>query len=275
MGRQLIQYRLIGQAANQIIQHWTGLIIADKSGLQYSPCRDFIADKHSKPVKWTGEPLFELKPSAGRVLAGNPHVVDALQYIDFDQVCDGKKPIAVRQLYAQTFSLFRDYKDHIRDDWFHIPKHRYVETDEDAVYIHARRTDYCEYHPDFVDPSNQGAATTIDEFAECLKCFPDAKRIVVCTDDPRDEFLQEFRQFGLPWEIHGRQWDEDFLLMASCRNLLISQSTFSWLAGFLGRPEKIVCPCFPGSFWHKGLTDIRYPNLYVDDEGDRWEWVSQ
>jgi len=259
--------------ANQAIQYLLAKIIADKTGLAYTPPPDFV-DKRGSPVKWTNEPVFTMKPSPGRILCGNPHVIDTLQCVNLDLI-DGTKPVHVKQCYFQIYGQFRDYKRRIRKDWLFIPSRRYVRTDPDAVYIHARRTDYCEYHPDFIDPRNQGAATTLEEYAVCLERFPDARKIVVVTDDPTDEYLQGFGQFGLPWEISGRAWDQDFLLLASCRNLIISQSTFSWLAAFLGRSDKIVCPCFPGSFWHRGLTDNRYPNLFVDDDPPGiWEWVT-
>jgi hypothetical protein len=69
--------------------------------------------------------------------------------------------------------------------------------------------------------------------------------------------------------------------MASARKLLMSQSTFSWWAGWLGRAERIVCPLFAPSHWHFGSKlygppdpgALDFPNLIVDDE-PRWEFVS-
>ncbi len=97
----------------------------------------------------------------------------------------------------------------------------------------------------------------------------------IVTDDPGDPFHQGFATFGLPVEIHSGKWDEDFLLLASCRQMIMSNSTYSWWAGFLGRAEQIVYPLAQGTCWSQG-ADARgsdrqeYPNLYVDDESGRW-----
>jgi hypothetical protein len=134
------------------------------------------------------------------------------------------------------------------------------------------------------NPNNPNAhclASSIDEYRSCLSHFPDAKRLVIVTDDPNDPFHREFDQLGLPWTISGLTWDQDFLLLASCRWMIMSQSTYSWWAGFLGRAERIVCPLFPGTHWHLGKDLIGapvthdVPNLIVDDEPGRWIWVSQ
>ena len=164
----------------------------------------------------------------------------------------------------------------IRNDWLRLQT-PFVKTDPDAVYVHIRRQDYC-------PPRNTreaGIATTLDELAQCLTYFPDAKRMVVCTDATRDPWHQELHKIGMPWSMSGGAWDQDLLVLLSCDNLLMCQSTYSWWAGFLGRAQRIVCPLSPNTLWWYGKqsgsppTQGDYPNLIVDDEPERWIWVNE
>jgi hypothetical protein len=176
--------------------------------------------------------------------------------------------------YYQRYELFQPWKGRIRQDWLRIEL-PFVDTAPDAVYIHVRRTDYVGGNP-----TVQGCATSLDEFARCLQEFPDAKRLIIATDHPKDPFHRQFTRLGLPYTISGLPWDKDFLLLASCRWMIMSESTYSWWAAFLGRAERIACPVFPRSFWRYGLNlkgpaSPDYVNLFVDDEPGRWLWVTE
>ena len=76
-------------------------------------------------------------------------------------------------------------------------------------------------------------------------------------------------------EVVSEAWDQDFLTLASCRKLIISNSTFSWWAGFLGKSARVVCPLFAGTLWDKGRTSRDELNLVVDDDPPgRWTFVT-
>ncbi len=117
--------------------------------------------------------------------------------------------------------------------------------------------------------------------------FPEAKRAVIVSDDYKDRFLNEVADLvasRLEWVEAARgTWDADWLTLASCKNLIMSQSTYSWWAAFLGRCQKIVCPVFPSTFWGKGYRLIGppkdgrdFPNLEVtDDPGKEWIWLHE
>ena len=266
-----VSVRFMGQIGNQLFQYCLGHILAEQTGQCYRPPRVWL-NKQGRPVKWTDEPLFPLKEHPGKPAIGPSQQFSVMHWIDFAAV-DANKPVAFTHGYYQRYELFRAYKNDIRNDWLNLDA-PFVPTDQDAVYIHVRRTDYTDGNP-----SIQGLSTTIDEFSECLGHFPDAKRMVIVTDDPNDQFHQQFGKLGLPWTISGLEWDRDFMLLASCRWMVMSQSTYSWWAGFLGRAERIVCPMSEGTFWRHGLglygpAAPDYPNLYVDDEPERWIWAT-
>ena len=84
---------------------------------------------------------------------------------------------------------------------------------------------------------------------------------------------------NMPVTINGGRWDEDFLVLASCRNLIISQSTYSWWSAFLGksnpaRPRRIACCVWPGTMWAAGIDDRRFPHLFVEKDDRLWLWVT-
>lgn len=257
----------MGQVGNQMFDYAMGKVIAERTGLRYKPPPRWL-DKRGRPLRWTNTPLFLPVESPGDTAHGQSQNLSVTHWIDLDEL-DPTRPIVLSHGYYQRYELFRPYKDRIRNEWLKIQP-PFVTTLTDAVYIHVRRTDYVDGNPEI-----QGLSTTIDEYAKCLEHFPDAKQLVIVTDNPRDPFHKQFDKIGLPWAVSGLNWDEDFMLLASCKWMIMSQSTYSWWAGFLGRAETIVCPMGPGTFWHHGIglygpADPDYPNLYVDDEPERW-----
>lgn len=226
--------------------------------------------------------MIVLDPSAG-----TPRSTGRKLTLQFDHWCDlsgideSVRQVNVLHCYAQRYELLQPYKEQIRHDWLRL-RVPYVETDPTAVYMHVRRTDYVPGVDNPNQPERHCLAATLDDYAACLKEFPEARRLIVATDDPRDPFMDRLKTLGLPVDILGGRWDTDFLALASARWLIMPQSTYSWWAGFLGRAERIVCPIREGTHWWYG-KDLRgapaagqrdYPNLYVYDEPERWTWLN-
>jgi hypothetical protein len=276
----MIQLRFIGQFGNQLFQYCFARIVACRTGLGFTPPDAFLT-KNGKPVVWSGTPLFQLARCGGELRRrGADLLIAAGNHYDLDTLGHDVRRVRIRTGYFQRYELYRPYKEQIRTDWLRLQV-PLIATDPEAVYVHVRRADYVPGVGNPNDPRRHALATTIDEYAACLKHFDDAKRLVLCTDDPHDPFLHEFHRLGLPFSLSGGTWDQDLLLLLSADNLLICQSTYSWWAGFLGRARKIVCPLSRGTLWWFGATEGQgptkpdHPNLIVDDEPDRWTWVTQ
>lgn len=273
----MITSTLMGQLGNQLSQYVYAKTLAKRTGLMYIPPSCFV-DKSHNPIQWTGEPLFEMRPTYGRQVH-YPFIQSRFLHWDDFNKYDGSQGIRL-QGYAQRYELIRDFKNEIRNDWLKIDVNKFIDVSDDIIVIHVRLTDYVTLDDGTPpDPNRNGVSTSIGEFCECLEYFPNAKGVVIVTDDPDSPFLQQFDHCGLPYTISRGTWEEDFMLLASCRNMIMSQSTFSWWAAFLGRCERVVCPMFPGSFWHHGLNlygpaTPDFPNLYVDDEPERWIWAT-
>ncbi len=266
-----------GQIGNQFFHYGLGKILAEKRGLDFVPPEHFV-DKNNNPVKWSGAPLFTMRRTVGM-----RHMTKAIQFgayhwYDFDALPTGH-PLHICYGHWCRYELFREWKDRIKNDWLAIPADRFIETDPDALYIHVRRTDFTDDFAGTIDTNFQSSATTIEQFAACLEVAGSYRKLILVTDAPRDPFLDGFKVFGVPVEIVSNVWDQDFLLLASCRQLIMSNSTFSWWAGFLGKAERIICPLFPDTYWGRGAgargpEREQYPNLCVDDEPERWDYVT-
>jgi|GEM_PF-7052489 len=269
--------RYIGQWGNQLCQAAVCKILADRTGLPWTPPSGWLT-KSGKPLHWAGAPIVEVEGTPGVQHKGKRH------HLHFDHWCDLAQfgpecgEITINHCYAQRYEMFQPYRDMIRNCWLKI-RVPLLDPDPEAVYCHVRRTDYVPGVDNPNDPARHCLAATLDDYRECLAEFPDAKRLVVATDDPADPFIADMRTLGLPLEVLGGTWDTDWLALASARWLIMPQSTYSWWAGFLGRAERIVCPIRAGTHWWYGRV-IRgpsaighdYPNLYVYDEPHRWIW---
>jgi hypothetical protein len=267
----------IGQFANQAFCYLFAKVLAARTGLDYR-CPANWLDKQGRRLQWSTAPMFAMWPTAGRVGTNERHVrLRGGHWFDLAGIEHATR-ITCRLGYYQRYEYYRPHRDQIRDEWLRLQV-PHCPTDPEAVYCHVRRRDYLPTPERPVTHRQQPLASTIDEYAACLRHFPDARSLVLCTDDPRDPFLYEFARFGLPVTINGGTWDRDLLTLLSADHLLICQSTYSWLAGFLGRAQRIVCPVFPGTHWRLGLdgglvgppSNGDFPSLCVDDD-PRWIW---
>lgn len=272
----MITVRYMGQLGNQMFQYCLGKILAEKTRQMYVP--DQWRNKAGNPLKWNMTPYLRPVATQGQRDGIGPLVIDCQHWFDIGNVFPGWSIEATG--FFQRYERLAPYKDKIRNDWLPIKTDAVVKTDDYAVYIHVRRTDYLGDH---LSPEQNCQATTMEEYGACLTHFPKAKRLIIVTDDYDDPFLTNFRCLGLPVEWVRKTWDADWLTLASCKNLIMSQSTYSWWAAFLGQATKIACPVFPNTFWGKGYRMMGrpqngrdFPNLEVTDDAPKeWIWVTE
>lgn len=119
----------------------------------------------------------------------------------------------------------------------------------DKVALHIRRGDYLKVDHFHVDLS------TTDYYQKAVQFFPQEKFLVFCKDnqdkdqDARDrawcgEFLNKFLKED-QWEFAPFENTEveDMNLMASCKSIIMANSSFSWWASFLNpNTPRVFCP---------------------------------
>ncbi len=117
----------------------------------------------------------------------------------------------------------------------------------DVVALHIRRGDYLQAH------NFHKNLWETDYYQKAVALFPNDKFLVFCKDNQNPEQDKKDRQWcreNLPKLIGNRfemapyedTEEEDLNLMASCKSVIMANSSFSWWGAFLGDHEQVICP---------------------------------
>lgn len=156
----------------------------------------------------------------------------------YGQLLDGVIP----DTYVQGEKYWKKHADFIRDAFDGD-----IGT-TDAVALHIRRGDYLQAHNFHVN------LWETDYYQKAIALFPNEQKFIVfCKDNQGWKQDKEDRQWcrdnlgpllGNRMELPDRYNTEieDFNLMASCKNIIGANSSFSWWAAYVGQHDRIVMP---------------------------------
>jgi hypothetical protein len=147
--------------------------------------------------------------------------------------------------YFQRYKYMRPYEEKIRKNWLIIdPQLLYKQQDPNDIVLHVR----AKYKPHFVP----------FEFYEKALASTPHNRIFICTDEPNDPFLDNFKKYnpiihstrclselidrGMSWDEISKLNFDEFLFICSFNKIIVSSSTFSWWAGYLSDATEIYAP---------------------------------
>lgn len=148
----------------------------------------------------------------------------------------------IRDVYVQSSKYWEKYKDEIKTLYG-----RGIGRDE-KVALHIRRGDYLkvsQFHINLWDTNY---------YKDAVKLFPaNTKFLVFCKDnqneaqdaDDREWCERNLPQLGIDFELYKHTNETDDLnAMASCRGIIMANSSFSWWAAYLNphQDKKIICP---------------------------------
>ncbi len=122
--------------------------------------------------------------------------------------------------------------------------------DRNTVAIHVRRGDYLDFKTSDGHLVYNNLADNSDYYEKAVKEFdPEKHHFVIFSNDiPFARNMPAFRGLKNITFIDGQKSYEDFYLMWMCKNYIIPNSSFSYMAAFLGQdPSKRVI--MPGD-WH-------------------------
>jgi hypothetical protein len=105
------------------------------------------------------------------------------------------------------------------------------------VAVHFRRSDYLTQRNALGHP-HLGWALPIGYYREAFAQLPNGLRFAVFSDDP--VFARNVISAADPWVSPGTDAETDLFLMASCRHMIIANSSFSWWAAWLNRSANKV-----------------------------------
>lgn len=127
--------------------------------------------------------------------------------------------------YYQDPRFFEGYEDEIRA-MFKEPSEAL-----DMVAIHVRRGDYVN-NPFYVD------LTKTNYYEDAMLEFPDADFLIFSDDI---EWCKNYPSFAGCEFSEGRTEVEDMNLMASCKGIIMANSSFAWWGAFLS-DAKVIAP---------------------------------
>lgn len=147
----------------------------------------------------------------------------------------------IPDVYVQSEKYWKEYEKEIKQLYGHdIGK-------TNKVALHIRRGDYLkayEFHVNLWET---------EYYKKAIEYFPNEKFLVFCKDNQnelQDAADRRWCEENLP-ALLGERFEmapsfttetEDMNLMASCKSVIMANSTFSWWAAYLGEHEKVICP---------------------------------
>ncbi|HUI80065.1 MAG TPA: alpha-1,2-fucosyltransferase [Bryobacteraceae bacterium] len=109
------------------------------------------------------------------------------------------------------------------------------------VAVHVRRTDVIRFD----------SALPFSYYEEALtQAAQGAGDVWITTDDPHDPFFKRFAAWRP--KFHSGTAIEQLAFLSKAARLVMSASTFSWWAAFLGEPELVICPQPSIGVWDGG-----------------------
>ena len=132
----------------------------------------------------------------------------------------------------------------------------------DQVGVHVRRglNPYIPEEPKYNENPFHFNILGTDYYERAMAMFPDEK-FVIFSDDP--EYCKErFKGENIQVMERGKDDIEDFNLLASCKHLILANSSFSWWAGFLC-PNPVAKIIVPNQWFTDGETRTVCPSSWI------------
>lgn len=177
-------------------------------------------------------------------LLGNHSASDDFAHPDFnieDVLNDLTPRKIVLDAYFQKKKYFLPFKDKITE-WF---KPNYIPVDKNDVAVHIRIGDLrC--------PNLTKNLLPVEYYEAAIQLF-DYKNVTICTDSPSDVIIEHLvKKFNA--KIFQDSEKNTVSFLASHNNLVLSQGSFSFWAGFFCQGENII-NAIPRTGWNNGVDD--------------------
>lgn len=252
---------IIGRLGNQMFQYAALRGIADKHGY------DFTIPESNFQDEWTDHQLFEVfnlpnLKHRGRVA---DRFIQERQF-NYDPELVEQCPDDISLYgYFQTEKYFSHITESIKED-FTFKKEvvanceEVMESIENPIALHVRRTDY-------VEKSQDHPPCDLVYYEKALKRFDHKRPVVIFTDDIK--WCKEQDIFKPDRFLVSETQDNiyDLCMMTMCDDYIIANSSFSWWGAWLSKnPDpQVIAP----NRWF-GTTGYTAKNNTEDIIPDRW-----
>lgn len=224
----MITIYLDGRLGNQMFQYSVCRIIAEKNNYNFFIPNGTIPD-NDNPHVWLGESLFEC--SLGKTDNSISNSFKDNREIRYDDSVYKVRDNTTIFGFFQSEKYFQGYEDKVRG-WFKL---KFYETPSYDInkycFIHFRGGDY-KTIPQYLLPIDyyETAKKRMLEMNKDLK-------FVIVTDDI--SFAQQYFPNDI---IISNNKEIDFSLLYNAKYLIISNSSFSWWAGWLNENNNVIAP---------------------------------
>ena len=180
---------------------------------------------------------------ARQIIGGLGNLMFKEAYI-YAQMRRGEIP----DIYVQNEDYFKEFSSEIKQRFGTGIGHR------PYVAIHVRRGDYVgsDFHTNLTDT---------DYYDRAIELFH-GKQFVVFSDDPEwcKQRFDDETKFQI---VEGNDEIEDFNMMASCENMIIANSSFSWWAAYVNPNwnKRIIAPR-EETWYRDGIIRTHLPKEY-------------
>jgi len=226
----MIKVNFIGRLGNNMIQYTIARFLCENKGYDLT-CENIGHTSSSQ--------MFDLFPKTkdnivgksflhNRLIVGYDGVNNHIQEYDINLLLNHNGYIELKGFF-QKHDLFFDYKDLI-ESYFQYDNSNLKTSIEYDVVIHLRLTDYIELNH-FIHP---------EKIYNLYKELNFSKALII-TDDPNNKLLDCFRN-DIYCNIEKNSTLQDIHYMTTSKNIIISQSTFSWWGSYLGNQKTIYVP---------------------------------
>lgn len=206
-------------------------------------------------------------PCEGKVVNTNIGITpEATQLLDENAILKHNGGVIIAG-YPQRYEHYIGFKDSIKQ-WLQIENEdMYDKPDKDDIVLNIRLGDYIPL----------GWNIDMNYYIDILRTESYNKAIIIC-DEPNSPLLNPLINIGCEVKNNSsfnHKYLADFVYVKYATKTIISNSTFSWWAAFLGS-GKIYFPCFKFP-WKNSVetyksTNIEEIDLRVYDE-DRYNFI--
>lgn len=223
----MVKTDLIGGIGNNMFQYAIAYLYACKKGYNLSVTNIHKLQQYFPNIT----NITNKQTNTNNILQlGYNSAKKTIQYLDTDLI---EQHIGGLH-FNGFFQKVEYYKKHINilQKIFEYDDTQYKKPGNKDLLIHARFGDYMQMNW-FLHPK------IIIKIIEDYKINYD--NCIIVTDEPNNSLLTYFASLKNAVIIHQTLL-EDFTMLRWAKQVIISQSTFSWWATFLGKPEKIYVP---------------------------------
>lgn len=227
-----------GRTANNLFQYAIGRIVAD----HFNTSLTFNGNNHI-PQEFNANQILNRESFNDNEFYYNDTIWKDIKLQDILNTKPRSKIILAG--YWQKSEFYTPYRNQMKQ-WFALPESRYVTAVRDTdMLIHIRREDYilCKSNLNF------------SYYDECIRRERPSR--VFITGNGIDQFTRRYFTTKYNCVIINESPIEDFKLIKLFKRVVLSNSTFCWMASFLSdRIEKCYYPEPVSGYWSK-LEDQR------------------